>query len=57
MCWLPPARAAQGPSMAVGTSRDGVAQLWAAVPVSQCPQRASEGPIEMGFQDKQGKLR
>jgi len=42
--------------MAVGTSRDGVAQLWAAVPVSQCPQRASEGPIEMGFQDKQGKL-
>lgn len=25
----PPARAAQGPSMALGTSRDGAPQLWA----------------------------
>jgi len=31
MGWVPPAQAAQGPSMASGTFRDGAPQLWAAV--------------------------
>ena len=38
MCWVPPAQAAQGPSMASDTSRDGAPQLWA-VPAPHRPLR------------------
>lgn len=48
--WLPPpAQAAQGPSMAWGTPRDGHPQLWAAVPTLHCPLKSKNKTVQSSF--------